>query len=117
MIRAMMYLRPGNLLKDFIVEEIQTDIGPFGRPALSYKDDGVKMLRGVLAEAHPQQKKRWEQLQHPITHTIIQSGRPRAKGEDKLVMENRVFLIQGVDDVGDLGICTIYYVEERLDVK
>lgn len=79
MIRSMMYLRPGNLLKDFIVEESKTDVSPTGRPALTYKDDGVKMLRGVLAEADPRQKRRWEQLQHPITHTIVQTGRPRAK--------------------------------------
>lgn len=117
MIRSMMYLRPGNLLKDFIVEESKTDVSPTGRPALSYKDDGAKMLRGVLAEADPRQKRRWEQLQHPITHTIVQTGRPQAKGEDKLVMGNRVFLVQGVDDAGSLGICTIYYVEERMDVK
>ena len=28
MIRSMMYLRPGNLLKDFIVEESKTDVSP-----------------------------------------------------------------------------------------
>ena len=43
--------------------------------------------------------------------------KPKAKAEDKLVLENRVFLIQGVDEPGSLGLCTIYYVEERADVK
>ena len=75
------------------------------------------MLKGVLAEADTRQKMRWEQLQHPITHTIVQTGKPKAKVEDKLVLENRVFLIQGVDEPGSLGVCTIYYVEERADVK
>ena len=40
-----------------------------------------------------------------------------AEAEDKLVLGNRVFLIQGVDEPGSLGVCTIYYVEERADVK
>ena len=58
-----------------------------------------------------------EQLQHPITHTIVQTGKPMAKAEDKLVLGNRIFLVQGVDEPGSLGVCTIYYVEERADVK
>lgn len=59
----------------------------------------------------------WQQLQHPISHTIIQDGRPKAKAEDKLILGERIFLIQGIDDPGSIGVCTIYYVEERMDVK
>lgn len=117
MIVPRMYLRPGNLFKDFLVEESCTTVSTAGRPVLSYKNNGTTGIRGVLAEADPRQKRRWEQLQHPITHTIVQMGRPRAKEEDKLVMGERVFLVQGLDEAGDLGICTIYYVEERLDVR
>lgn len=115
--RAFMYLRPGNLYKDFLVEENDTDVSSTGRPKTSYKGDGTKMLKGVLAEADNKQKMRWEQLQHPISHTIVQTGRPNAKAEDKLILGERVFLVQGVDEPGSLGICTIYYVEERADVK
>lgn len=71
----------------------------------------------VLEEATPKQKFEWKQLQHPISHTVVQDGRPKAKAEDKLVLGERVFLIQGVDDPGSIGVCTIYYVEERMDVK
>lgn len=115
--RSFMYLRPGNLKKDFVVEESTVGVGSTGRPKTSYKDDGNSMLKGTLAEADTKQKLRWEQLQHPITHTIVQTGPPKAKAEDKLILGNRVFLIQGVDEAGSLGICTIYYVEERADVK
>lgn len=117
MIRSFMYLRPGNLYKDFIIEENVQGVSATGRPQTSYKGDGSKMLRGALAEADDKQKMRWKQLQHPITHTIVQNGRPKAKPEDKLVMGNRVFLVQGVDEPGSLGICTFYYVEERKDVE
>lgn len=117
MMRSYMYLRPGNLMKDFIIEQCSTSLRESGRPKTTYQDDGNCMLKGVLAEANLRQKIRWEQLQHPITHTIVQTGKPKAKAEDKLVLGNRVFLIQGVDELGSLGVCTIYYVEERADVK
>ena len=44
-------------------------------------------------------------------------GRPQAKAEDKLILGNRVFLIQGLEEPGSIGVCTIYYVEERVDVQ
>lgn len=112
-----MYLRPGNLYKSFVIEKNTASIGRTGRPKTSYEENGSDTLRGALAEASTQQKVEWQQLQHPITHTIVQDGRPKAKAEDKLVLGNRVFLIQGVEESGSIGVCTIYYVEERMDVK
>ena len=114
--RNFVHLRPGNLYKDFIIEENCTSVSSAGRPRAVYSGDGSRMLRGALAEADDKQKMRWEQLQHPVTHTIVQGGEPKAKAEDKLVLGSRVFLIQGVDEPGGLGICTIYYVEERKDI-
>lgn len=115
--RSFMYMRPGNLYKDFIIEECKSLVGKSGRPQTSYSSDGTKVLKGALAEATPKQKVEWSQLQHPITHTIVQDGKPKAKAEDKLILGNRVFLVQGVDNPGDIGVCTVYYVEERNDVK
>lgn len=45
------------------------------------------------------------------------SGKKQVKAEDKLILGERIFLIQGIDDPGSIGVCTIYYVEERMDVK
>lgn len=114
--KTFMYLRPGNLYKDFIVEENIAGVNASGRPKTSY-EGGTKTVSGVLAEADNKQKMRWEQLQHPISHTIVQNGRPNAKAEDKLILGERIFLVRGVDEPGSLGVCTIYYVEERMDVK
>lgn len=115
--RSYMYLRPGNLYKDFIIEGHTESVRKTGRPTTSYSPKGDQTLRGALAEATPKQKMEWKQLQHPITHTIVQDGRPLAKQEDKLILGDRVFLIQGVDEPGSIGVCTIYYVEERMDVS
>lgn len=115
--KNIMYLRPGNLYKTFIIENNKNIVSSVGRPKVTYSHTQQDMLEGILAEADPNQKMRWEQLQHPITHTIVQDGKPKVKAEDKLILENRIFLVQGVDDLGSLGIFTIYYVEERYDVK
>ena len=65
---------------------------------------------------------RWERppckkiRQHPITHTIVDRGHPKAVETDQLTCGNRKFYVQGVDEPGQLGLYTIYYVEERADV-
>ena len=51
-----MYLRPGNLYKDFIIEENTATVGRTGRPQTSYNSEGNWMLKGALAEATPKQK-------------------------------------------------------------
>lgn len=111
-----MYLRPGNLLKDFTVEKATTNNTQRGRKTTAYDTAGDIRLLAVLAEAKPEEVERFRQQSHPITHTITQRGRPKAKAGDRLVHGGRYFYIQGVDDVGELGITTIYYAEERSDL-
>ena len=41
---------------------------------------------------------------------------PKAVETDQLTCGNRKFYVQGVDEPGQLGLYTIYYVEERADV-
>ncbi len=114
--RNFMYLRPGNLVKDIIVEPVREIADSMGRPKKSYDADAGIMFKGVLAAATPTEQIRWAQREHPITHTIVSYDKPRAKAEDKLVLGDRVFLVKGVDDADSLGIATIYHVEERTDL-
>lgn len=117
MIRNIMYMRPGNLYKEFVVESNRTEVRASGRPAEGYDTVNVRRLKGSLADASTQDIARYGQSQHPITHTIVQPGRPCAKADDKLILDDRVFLIRKVDEAGSLGVCTIYYVDERKDVQ
>lgn len=75
----MMYLRPGNLEKDFIVKRKKTDISDTGTPYSGYVDTGL-LVRGVLADADKNQSDRkkhlWNQDQHSLTHTIVSKGEP-----------------------------------------
>ena len=54
---------------------------------------------------------------HIVTHVIVQCGKPRAERTDRLILGNRVFYVVDIDDTGSLGISTLYYAEERTDVK
>lgn len=113
----MMYLRPGNLFKDFVVEENQQVVTKTGRVANSNTGDGSRGLRGCLADATDEERQNHSQKDHTVTHTIVQAGKPKAKRNDRMILGNRVFYIVDIDDCGTLGISTIYYAEERRDMK
>ncbi len=113
----MMYVRPGNLFKEFIIESNKQVVTSTGRVANSHSGDGTKTLKGCLAEASDEDRMNHSQKDHVVTHTIVQAGSPKAKRTDKLVLGERAFYIIDIDDVGSLGISTIYYAEERRDAK
>ena len=112
----MMYVRPGNLFKYFIIENCQQVVTGTGRVA-NNTGDGTRTLKGCLAEASDDDRTNHSQKDHIVTHTIVQAGRPKAKRMDKLVLGERTFYIVDIDDAGSLGISTIYYAEERRDTK
>lgn len=113
----MMYVKPGNLFKEFIIESNRQSVTNTGRVANIHRGDGVKTLKGCLAEATDKDKVKYNQNSHIVTHTIVQAGSPKAKRTDKLVLGERIFYIIDIDDAGALGIATIYYAEERQDIK
>lgn len=113
----LMYFRPGNLFKEFIIEKNTEAVTSTGRPAVGYSGDGIKTLKGCLAQATEEDQSNHSIPDHLVTHTIVQSGPPLAKRADRLILGNRIFYITDIDDTGTLGISTIYYAEERIDVK
>ncbi|MCI8771040.1 MAG: hypothetical protein HFH73_07805 [Lachnospiraceae bacterium] len=113
----LMYLRPGNLFKDFIIERNSQTVTSTGRVPVVYSGDGTDTLKGCLADASDADKAGHSMTEHQVTHTIVQGGAPKAKRADRLVLGERVFYVVDVNDVGALGITTIYYAEERKDMK
>ncbi len=115
-----MYLRPGNLFKEFLVKRKESDISNIGLPVTEFNDTGI-LVDGVLAEVSTDDREKtkhmWDQDQHSLTHTIVSWNCPSAKKGDVLSLENRYFLILAVDDAGSLGVATIYYAEERNDLR
>lgn len=113
----LMYLRPGNMFKEFIIENTGQEVSSTGRVVNKHSGDGTKTLKGCLAEATKQDIENHSLPDHIVTHTIVQSGTPRAKRTDRLILGDRLFYICDVDDTGGLGISTLYYAEERRDVR
>ena len=111
-----MYLRPGNLIKDFIIEPIAHGKNSSGRAKASYDTESAAVLRGVIADASPDAVQRYSQTNHTCTHQIAQKGGKRAKEGDRLVRGHSMYYILGVDEIGELGIASIYYVEKRADL-
>lgn len=112
----MFYLRPGNLFKDFWVEEKTVETTSRGRTTATFDQDNATHLLAALAEATTTEQQKYSKPDHPTTHIITQRGRPKARPGDRLIHGARVFYLQGVDEVGELGLWTIYYAEERSDV-
>lgn len=114
-----MYLRPGNLWKDFEVKEKRTGVVD-GYAETGYFDTGRHLI-GILAEADSnlsdRMKHRWDQDQHSLTHTLVVRGRADVKKGDFLVADERGFFVLLNDDIGALGVSGIIYLEERNDVK
>lgn len=110
-----MYCKPGNLFKDFVIEGNEQTVTSTGRVAVGFKGKGDRMLRGCLADADKETRERYSTADHVVTHTIVQSGPPRAERTERLILGNRIFYIVHAEDAGGLGISTLYYAEERKD--
>lgn len=111
-----MYLRPGNLVKDFIIEPLKRSVNTKGRAQTTYDTESRAILHGVISDADANAVARYSQTEHPCTHQIVQRGGEKAKPGDRLVLGHRHYYILGVDNVAALGIATVYDAEERTDL-
>lgn len=76
-------------------------------------------IRAVLAAAKPEETQRWRQLEHPVSHKIIQQGVPpfEIRPGDSLVQGSTRYIVQAAPyNVGSIGHWTVYYCDERSDV-
>lgn len=112
-----MYLRPGNMFKEFVIEDNSQNVSNTGRVVNRHTGDGTRILKGCLAQASEKDIANHSIQNHIVTHIIVQSGPPLAKRTDRLILGDRYFYICDIDDTGTLGISTLYYAEERRDVK
>jgi len=110
-------LLPGQALREFDVFRDADHRTASGR----ITSNGVERLgsiRAILAAAKPDEIERWRQLEHPVTHKIIQKGAApfEIKAGDSLVRGEKRYIVQTAPyDPGDLHHWTIYYCEERSD--
>lgn len=114
-----MYLRPGNLWKDYhVLRKVTKNVN-------GYKDDQWvdtgNIIHGVLAEASTADSERtkhlWDQDQHSLTHTMVLRGRSDVLKGWALARDDKAYVVLVNDDVGALGVAGLLYLEERNDVK
>jgi hypothetical protein len=113
------FLRPMQGFKQLHVISQVGAVTATGRPTTT-KYSVVGDIVGIISQANQREKEQWKQNGHPITHTIVQRGtKNRAKATDIIIIPGteRNFYVQGVIDPAEIGHFTIYYVEERLDLK
>lgn len=117
-------LRPGQGFKPFTVLKRVSKRTNTGRPVTGHLEPQGEFF-GMISQASPTEKEQAKQSGHPVTHTIIQRGtRNNAVETDVLELDepgsngskSRRFLVQTVQDPGELGRFLIYTVEERVDL-
>lgn len=80
-------------------------------------------ILGVLAETRAEEKERWKELTHPVSHKIIQLGSLdfaefTVLPGDYFLFEGRKFFVSTMpNDLGFLHHGVIYYCGERCDVS
>lgn len=114
-------MRPESFPQTFNHYTQATETSDRGRETLKTPVKKTATLRGILAEARPEEQQRYNQLGVHVTHTILQRGAPQAGINDLLVLvkagtETRQFRIEAVHDKGEMGIETAYICEERGDI-
>lgn len=113
--------RPEQFPKPFKVYRQASETSDRGRikPGKAEEQTEVKC---ILSTARPEEQQRYAQIGVTVTHTIIQRGAPVAKEQDIFALlkggiATRRFRVQAVHDKGEMGINTVYYCEERSDLK
>jgi hypothetical protein len=113
-------LMPGQELREFTVSRPDTRGTENGREGLTNKFYEVGKVRAILAQAKPEEVQRWRQLNHPITHKIIMQHKAAFEIQPGDIFERdgkRYYHQMSPYNVGDIGHWTIFYCDERGDVK
>lgn len=118
----MMYLRPGNLIKVCDVSRLVETID-HGYMKSSYQKTG-EQVRGVISQSTDSQSERtkhlWDQDKHSLSHTMVVKGKCHLQRGDIICTtedDPKIFLVLAVDDVAEIGLATLVYLEQRPDMK
>ena len=110
-------LLPGQELRRFEVFRQTEHKTAGGR--ITYDDEKLLgEIKGILAAAKPQEMERWRQMEHPVTHKIIQQGVApfEIRAGDTIVRGDKRYTVQTAPyNPGGINHWTIYYCEERSD--
>lgn len=110
-------LLPGQELRTFTV--LRDDERRTGSGRITMNGAApVGEIKAILAAAKPAEIERWRQLEHPVTHKIIQKGVtpfPIRPGDYIVRGEKRYIVRTAPYNPGGINHWTIYYCQERSD--
>ena len=128
-------LLPGMEIRTFTVYRPERRDTELGR-TLRDSEKKIGKILAILAAASPEEKERWRQLEHPITHKIIMryattyeilpgdvfEYEPQPtfglQAPEQYERKVRRFYNQAVPyDIGDIGHWNIFYCEERTSLN
>jgi len=127
-------LVPGQEIRMFTVYRPDRHETELGR-VLRNSDTKIGNVMAILAAASTQEKERWRQLEHPITHKIIMQHtapfeilpgdvfvydpqpKPNSQVKGAEQRPRRFYNQSSPYDIGDIGHWTIFYCEERSDIS
>lgn len=110
------FFRPGEQIRTFEIYRKGVTEDAKGRVTYAAEPASIGTVKGTISQASQRERDQWNQMGHPITHTVTVRGRTAAKASDEIRLSGRVFTIQGKDDPAELGIFSILYCLERLGV-
>ena len=95
MFLAPVNLRPGQELREFEVFRSGEHRTVSGRVTANGLER-IGTIKAILAAARPEEKERWRQLEHPVTHKIIQQGVPPfdIRPGDSLLHGEKRYIVQ-----------------------
>lgn len=117
MFTGAIHLLPGQELRTFTVLRDGERRTASGRITMNGAGP-IGEIKAILAAAKPEEIERWRQLEHPVTHKIIQQGVApfEIKPGDYIVRGEKRYIVQTAPyNPGDLNHWTIYYCDERSD--
>ena len=117
MFAGMINHLPGQELRVFEIYRSGQHITAGGRVTAN-SETKLGEIKAILAAARPDEVNRWKQLEHPVSHKIIQQGVApfQIKPGDYFVRgEKRYINRTDPYNPGDINHWTIYYCDERSD--
>ena len=112
-----MFYRPGQQLKTFEIYRKGASTDDRGRVTYAPEPELLDAVRGTIARAAQHEQYQWNQMGHPISHTIVVRGRTKAEAGDEVRLLDRTFTVQGKHDPAELGFFSTLYCQERLGVS
>lgn len=118
-IYGYMYTRPGNLWQEFEVlrEESENHNGYLKNVCKRTGETAGGILSVAGSNDAERTKHLWNQDQHSLTHILSTSGKADVRKGDRLINDEKAFLVLTTDNLGMVGGSSILYLEERNDLK